>query len=72
MIEGLKPYAEYKESGLPWLDVIPTHWQTARNGNLFQQRNDTRHPDLPVLEVSLTDRCSSSGIRLIQAQASDE
>jgi hypothetical protein len=20
MIEGLKPYAEYKESGLPWLD----------------------------------------------------
>ena len=53
MIEGLKPYAEYKESGLPWLDVIPNHWQTARNGNLFQQRNDTRHPDLPVLEVSL-------------------
>ena len=47
------PDAEYKESGLPWLDAIPNHWQTTRNGNLFQQRNDTRHPDLPVLEVSL-------------------
>lgn len=53
MIEGLQPYSEYKESGLPWLRSIPKHWQTARNGNLFQQRNDTRHPDLPVLEVSL-------------------
>jgi len=53
MIEGLKPYADYKKSGLPWLEIIPRHWQTARNGNLFQQRNDTRHPELPVLEVSL-------------------
>jgi type I restriction enzyme S subunit len=53
MIDGLKPYPEYKKSGLPWLQAIPSHWQTARNGNLFQQRNDTRHPDLPLLEVSL-------------------
>ncbi len=53
MIEGLKPYAEYKESGLPWLQAIPSHWQTSRNGNLFQQRNDTRHPYLPLLEVSM-------------------
>ena len=26
MIEHLKPYAEYKESGLPWLGKIPNHW----------------------------------------------
>jgi type I restriction enzyme S subunit len=53
MIEGLKPYSEYKESGLPWRRQIPAAWRIARNGNLFQQRNDTGHPDLPVLEVSL-------------------
>jgi type I restriction enzyme S subunit len=30
MIEGLKPYAEYKESGLPWLGKVPAHWVTKR------------------------------------------
>ena len=53
MIEGLKPYAEYKESGLPWLLAIPNHWQTVRNGSLFSQRNETGYPQLPILEVSL-------------------
>jgi type I restriction enzyme S subunit len=24
----LKPYAEYKESGLPWLGRVPKHWET--------------------------------------------
>ena len=53
MIAELKPYPEYKESGLPWLDAIPSHWTTTRNGNLFQQRNETQRPELPILEVSL-------------------
>jgi type I restriction enzyme S subunit len=53
MIEGLQPYPEYRESGLPWLEKIPTGWRVSRNGSLFQQRNDTQHPNLPVLEVSL-------------------
>ena len=26
MIADLKPYAEYKESGLPWLGRVPGHW----------------------------------------------
>jgi type I restriction enzyme S subunit len=26
MIADLKPYAEYKESGLPWLGPVPGHW----------------------------------------------
>ncbi|HBR68784.1 MAG TPA: hypothetical protein DEA55_05345 [Rhodospirillaceae bacterium] len=30
MIEGLKPYPEYKESGLPWLDRIPSNWNLRR------------------------------------------
>jgi hypothetical protein len=25
MIEGLKPYAEYKESGHQWLGSVPKH-----------------------------------------------
>jgi type I restriction enzyme S subunit len=27
---GLKPYAEYKDSGLPWLGRVPGHWDIRR------------------------------------------
>jgi len=53
VIAGLKPYAEYRDSGLPWLPKIPAHWQTMRNGSLFGQRSETGYSDLPILEVSL-------------------
>ena len=53
MIAGLKPYAEYKDSGLPWLGQVPAHWRTVRNGSLFSQRSQTGFAELPILEVSL-------------------
>ncbi len=30
MISDLKPYADYKDSGLPWLGQVPQHWQVRR------------------------------------------
>ncbi len=30
MIADLKPYSEYRESGLPWLGQVPAHWVTKR------------------------------------------
>lgn len=30
MIKDLKPYAEYKASGLPWLGQVPGHWEIKR------------------------------------------
>ena len=27
MIEDLKPYAEYKGTGLPWIGEVPSHWK---------------------------------------------
>lgn len=30
MIEGLKPYSEHQESGLPWLGSFPSHWVIKR------------------------------------------
>ena len=30
MADGLRPYLEYKDSGLPWLGNIPTHWMIRR------------------------------------------
>ena len=41
MIEGLKPYAEYKESGLPWLGNVPAHWVTKR-GKSYMTAIDRR------------------------------
>jgi type I restriction enzyme S subunit len=41
MIEGLKPYTEYKESGLPWLGSVPAHWVTKR-GKSYMTAIDRR------------------------------
>jgi hypothetical protein len=30
MIADLKPYAEYKESSIPWVARLPKHWDTRR------------------------------------------
>lgn len=53
MIDRLRPYRRYSDSGLPWLGQIPLHWEVQRNGRLFQQRNQTGFAHLPILEVSL-------------------
>jgi type I restriction enzyme S subunit len=53
VIDGLKPYADYRDSGLPWLGQVPGHWRTVRNGSLFGQRSQTGYAELPILEVSL-------------------
>jgi type I restriction enzyme, S subunit len=37
MIEGLKPYKKYKESGLTWLDHIPFGWNEQRSKYLFRE-----------------------------------
>lgn len=30
MIEGLKPYPAYKDSGVEWLGQVPAHWEVRR------------------------------------------
>lgn len=54
MIEGLKPYAEYKESGLPWLGRCPRHWKLRRMKLLFQERVQKGFPDEPLLAATQT------------------
>jgi len=38
MIEGLKPYPEYKDSGLPWLGKVPAHWATGPGFAAFREK----------------------------------
>ena len=61
-----EPYSSYKSSGVDWLNNIPVHWEMARNGRLFVQRNEIGFPKLPILEVSL-----KTGVRVRDFENSD-
>lgn len=52
MIADLRPYAEYKESGLPWLGQVPAHWHIVRSKRLFTPRKELARPD--DLQLSAT------------------
>lgn len=53
MIEGLKPYSEYKQSGQEWLDIVPAHWRTLRLKTILRE-TDARSLDGSGLLLSLT------------------
>jgi len=60
MIEGLKPYAEYKESGLPWISKTPGHWSVNRLRHTCEMLvsnvdKHTRPNELPVLLCNYVD-----------------
>lgn len=38
MIDDLKPYAAYKDSGVPWLGEVPGHWEVRRQRNAVEMR----------------------------------
>jgi type I restriction enzyme S subunit len=52
MIEGLKPYAEYKESGSKWLGAVPAKWEVRNLRTLISKRSERDRPDLPLLSVA--------------------
>ena len=52
MIADLKPYDEYKETGLPWAAVVPKHWKTRRSKVLFCERVQKGFPDEPLLAAT--------------------
>jgi type I restriction enzyme S subunit len=53
MIADLKPYAEYKESGLPWLGQVPGHWSVRRIKTVLRE-TDCRSADGTGTLLSLT------------------
>lgn len=49
MIEGLQPYAEYKESSIPWSPRIPAGWGTERAKWLFTKMDRPVRPEDEVV-----------------------
>jgi len=55
---GLNPNAPMKDSGVPWLGEVPTHWTMDRLGALFRETAKLGNDDLPILSVSIHDGVS--------------
>ena len=62
MIADLKPYSEYKASGLTWLGQVPAHWEGSRVKNLARSGYNT-FVDGDWIESPFI---RGTGIRLIQ------
>ena len=54
MIADLKPYPEYKDSGVAWLGVVPRHWRVLPNRAVFTEVKERDHPDEQMLSVTIT------------------
>ena len=51
MIDGLKPYPKMKDSGVPWLDDVPEHWEVktiGRMGRLFKGNGGSKADEVAV------------------------
>jgi type I restriction enzyme S subunit len=47
-------YPEYKDSGVEWLNNIPSHWEAKRLGQFFEERREkVSDKDFPALSVTM-------------------
>ena len=47
--KGLNPNVRMKDSGIPWIGLIPEHWETHKIKFLFKERSEKGFPNEPVL-----------------------
>jgi len=55
MIDGLRPYAEIKPSGPPWLGDVPAHWDVLRSKYAFREV-DSRSTTGEETHLSMSQR----------------
>ncbi|KAA0220324.1 MAG: restriction endonuclease subunit S [Planctomycetota bacterium] len=55
MTNGLRPYPEYKDAGVPWLGAIPAHWAAMRCKYLFREV-DTRSENGEETHLSMSQK----------------
>lgn len=48
----MKPYPDYKPTGLAWLPEIPKHWTTRKIKYIFRERSEKGYPDEPLLAAT--------------------
>ena len=50
----MKPYPDYKDSGVAWLGQIPAHWDVRKTKYLFSERVEKGFPNEPLLAATQT------------------
>jgi len=53
-IAALKPYHAMKDSCVPWLREVPTHWEVLPNRVLFAEVKERNHSDEQMLSVTIS------------------
>jgi type I restriction enzyme S subunit len=81
VIADLRPYPEYKESGVPWLGLVPGPWEVRRLRHVCEMRvsnvdKHTKRGETPIrlcnyVEVYRNERIRES-TRLMSASASED
>ena len=51
----MKPYPDYKDSGVAWLGQIPAHWDALQNRALFKERITKGRIDEELLSVTMKE-----------------
>lgn len=51
--KGLDCSVTLKDSGVEWLGMVPEKWAVHRIANLYSERSENGHEDLPILTVSI-------------------
>jgi type I restriction enzyme S subunit len=51
VIDGLRPYPSYTDSGIEWLGEVPAHWDVRKLRNVLTRVTERNQPDLPLLSV---------------------
>ena len=50
-MKNFKPYPEYKDTGVDWLDKVPAHWELRKLRTVLKPKNVRNQPTLPLLSV---------------------
>ena len=73
MIEGLKPYAQYTDSGLTTIGVLPNHWRILRAKTLFREIDERsvtgKETLLSVSHISGVRRRSETNANMFLAKS---
>jgi type I restriction enzyme, S subunit len=51
---NLRPYPEYKESGVAWLGLIPAHWDCLPHRAIFNEVKEQGYDDEALLSVTIS------------------
>ena len=60
---GLNPNVEMKDSGIEWIEKIPSEWMEYRVADLYNQTSEEGREELPILTVSINSGISDRELR---------